>query len=184
MNNRSKIHFYIFFVVFSFCGSAQEIFKATGVEIDFFSSAPVEDIHAVSGEGISVFNAETGEISFQVKIRSFQFKKARMQEHFNENFMESHKYPLAAFKGKVKEDHLEQLRDGENRITLTGILDIHGIKNEREIPAIIEVKNDEIHLRSRFKVACEDHDIEIPKILWKNIAEVVLVKVNANYSKM
>lgn len=184
MRHQIKILLFIFSALYSFSGISQEIYKATGAEIDFFSSAPIEDIHAVSKEGISVFNAETGEISFQVKIRSFQFRKAKMQEHFNENFMESHKYPLASFKGKVKEDHLEQLIDGENRITITGILDVHGNKKQREIPAILKVENDKVQLRSRFNVACEDHDIEIPKILWKNIAEVVLVKVNANYSKM
>lgn len=183
MEKLYKILLLLLLVLLSSTVTAQEIFKATGVEIDFFSSAPVEDIHAVSKEGVSVLNAKTGEISFQVKIRSFQFRKAKMQEHFNENFMESHKYPLAAFKGKVKED-IDQLKDEENRITITGILEVHGEKKQREIPAIIKVENDKIQLRSRFKVACEDHEIEIPKILWKNIAEVVLVKVNANYSKM
>lgn len=175
--------FFTLLILLPFWGSSQEIYKATGVEIDFFSSAPIEDIHAVSKEGISAFNSKTGEISFQVKIKSFQFRKAKMQEHFNENFMESHKYPMAAFKGKVKED-IDQLEDGENRITISGILDVHGIKKPREIPAIIKLDNDIIQLRSRFEVACKDHDIEIPKILWKNIAEVVLVKVNANYSKL
>lgn len=173
----------LFLVLFPIQGTAQDIFKATGVEIDFFSSAPIEDIHAVSKEGISVFNAKTGEISFQVKIRSFQFRKAKMQEHFNENFMESHNYPYAAFKGKIIEN-INSMEDGENRIRITGILDIHGIKKQREIPAIIKVEDEKVYLKSRFNVACEDHDIEIPKILWKNIAEVVLVTVNANYSKI
>lgn len=181
----AQIHHLIilFLVLFPIRGTTQDIFKATGVEIDFFSSAPIEDIHAVSKEGISVFNAKTGEISFQVKIRSFQFRKAKMQEHFNENFMESHKYPDAAFKGKIIEN-INPMGDGENRITITGILEIHGNKKQREIPAIIKVEDDNVYLRSRFNVACEDHDIEIPKILWKNIAEVVLVTVNANYSKI
>lgn len=183
MKHQIKILLFIFFVLFSISGNSQQLYKATGVEIDFFSSAPVEDINALSQEGISIFNATTGEISFQVKIRSFEFKKAKMQEHFNENFMESHEYPLAVFKGKIKDD-VDVSEGGESKVTITGILEIHGIKRNREISTIIKTENDKITLKSQFKVACEDHDIEIPKILWKNIAEVVLVTVNANYSKM
>lgn len=178
----SMVLFFISALIY-FPGIAQDLYKAPEVNIDFYSSAPVEDIHAVSKEGISVLNINTGELSFQVKIRSFQFRKAKMQEHFNENYMESHKYPVASFKGKIKEQ-LDLSSDGEKKVTIVGVLDVHGRKKNREISALIRKQNDQISLNSEFNVACKDHDIEIPKLLWKNIAEVVLVKVNTNYSKI
>ncbi len=162
---------------------AQEIHQANKVQISFFSSAPIEDINAVSKEGKSVMNVETGEVSFEVRIRTFQFRKAKMQEHFNENFMESDKYPVATFKGKIREE-IDVSENGEYKVTLQGILDIHGVKRDRVIPARLKIQNGKMNLQSQFEVACKNHDIEIPKILWKNIAEVVRVKVNTNYIKM
>lgn len=161
---------------------AQEIYQAREVEIDFFSSAPIEDIHAVSKKGISALNSETGEISFSIDIQTFQFKKARMQEHFNEEFMETHKYPRAIFKGNIRE-YIDLSKNGEHEIMLQGTLEIHGKAKRRQVPATLRLQNGRIDLYSKFNVACEDHDIKIPKILWKNIAEVVQVEVKANYSK-
>ncbi|HET8752870.1 MAG TPA: YceI family protein [Salinimicrobium sp.] len=160
--------------------SAQKFYKATAVEADFFSSAPIEDIHAASKKGISVLNSETGEISFKINTNTFQFPKSLMQEHFNEKFIESDKYPAATFRGNIK-NPINFNRNGEYSVILLGVLDIHGIKNNREIPAEIIVQNGKISLKSNFQVACKDHNIKIPQILWQNIAEVVEVKVNANY---
>lgn len=162
---------------------AQEYYKATGVETEFYSSAPIEDIRALSKEGISVVDTRNGEMSFEVSIRSFEFRKAKMQEHFNENFMESDRYPAARFRGRPME-RVDFSTNGEYPVTLVGVLDIHGRKKDRKIPATLRIEDEEIILKSRFEVACKDHDIEIPRILWKNIAEVVEVRVNARYTKI
>ncbi len=183
MSRKIKIVLFFILLVVPFPGMTQGLYKSTGAEIEFLSSAPIEDIHAVSRKGISVLSAVTNEISFRVSIRSFQFRKAKMQEHFNENFMESHKYPFASFKGNIEED-IDFSKNGEFPVTLTGIMEIHGIEKNREIPATVNIQNKQINLTSIFDVACEDHDIEIPKILWRNIAEVVRVEINANYTKM
>lgn len=171
---------FLLFLSSSFLASGQKLYQCTAVEADFFSSAPVEDIHAVSKKGISVIHAETGEISFKININTFEFQKSLMQEHFNEKFMESDKYPAATFKGNIK-DNIELSKDGEHKVQITGVLEIHGVKQRREVPAVIEIRNGELNLSSSFKVACEDHKVAIPKLLWKNIAEVVEVKINANY---
>lgn len=162
---------------------AQELYKAENVETDFFSSAPVEDIHAVSKNGISVLNSGTGEISFSIDVRSFEFRKALMQEHFNEEFMETHKYPKATFKGNIR-NYIDLSKSGEHDVMLLGTLEVHGKAKKRQVPARLKIENGRIDLYSKFEVACEDHDIKIPKILWKNIAEVVQVEVKANYSKL
>lgn len=159
---------------------AQEYFQSTNAKTRFYSSAPVEDIDAISNEGVSVINTKTGEISFQIKIRSYRFRKALMQEHFNENFMESDRYPYAAFKGKIL-DKIDFSSREDQKVTINGILEVHGVKKERNIPATIMINNGELLLSSQFDVACKDHEIKIPKIFWKNIAEVIQVNVTAKY---
>lgn len=161
---------------------SQVVYKTTTAKVGFFSSAPVEDIKASSREGISVFIPETGDISFRVNIKSLRFRKALMQDHFNEEFMESDRYPTASFHGKIiRPTNLPS--EGEVAILLSGILEIHGVRQKREIPAVIHIGNDNILLKSNFEVACKDHNIKIPKILWKNIAEVLEVDVTANYKR-
>ena len=78
-----------------------QIYRSYDTFTSFFSEARLEDIKADNKEGIAIFNAETGELAFSVPIKGFQFRKSLMQEHFNENYMESHKYPNATFKGSI-----------------------------------------------------------------------------------
>lgn len=183
MLKQKEIWLYIMLMVGQIQAVGQDLYKAPAVEVDFFSSAPVEDIHALSKKGISVLNSGSGEISFSIDMQTFEFRKALMQEHFNENFVESHKYPKATFRGNIQ-DFIDLSKDGEHEIMLVGTLEVHGKTKKRKIPAQLKVSNDQIYLYSKFDVACEDHDIKIPKILWKNIAEVVQVEVKANYSKL
>lgn len=183
MLNQKYIWLFVMLVAGQIFPVAQELYKAENVETDFFSSAPIEDIHAVSKKGISLLNSGTGEITFSIDIRSFEFRKALMQEHFNEEFMETHKYPKATFKGNIR-DYIDLSKDGEHEVVLQGTLQMHGKEQKRQVPGRLVVEDGRIDLYSKFNVACEDHDIKIPKILWKNIAEVVQVEVKANYSKL
>ena len=183
MFKQKYIWFFLMLVAGQIFPVAQELYKAENVETDFFSSAPLEDIHAVSKKGISVLDSKTGEISFSIDMRSFKFKKALMQEHFNEEFMETHKYPKATFKGNIR-DYIDLSKNGEHDVVLQGTLEVHGKSKKRQISARLKVEDGRIELYSKFDVACEDHNIKIPKILWKNIAEVVQVDVKADYSKL
>ncbi len=159
-----------------------QFYQTTAAEVSFFSSAPVEDIEAVSKEGISVINSKNAAISFKVKMRSFEFEKSLMQEHFNENYVESEKYPEAIFKGESSSP-IDIESKSPQKIVFKGDFTVHGISRERELPATITLQDNgkSLVLESRFEVACKDHDIKIPKILWENIAEVIEVTVNANY---
>lgn len=179
--NTSK-YFYFFLITLAtnIC-IAQSLYSTTSAEIGFFSEAPIENIKADSDNGISVLNLETGELAFQVKINSFQFEKALMQEHFNENYMESEKYPKASFKGKIF--NYEPSVNDLQQVIVKGDLEIHGVTRKIEIPATIEQVGDKIVFESTFNVRCEDHKIRIPKLLWKNIAEVIEVHIKANYQK-
>jgi len=166
---------------FSINQTGQDIYACKNAVVTIYSKAPVEDIDARSDKGTSVFNATTGELAFSVPIRSFKFDKARMQEHFNENYMESDKYPQATFKGKINEKP-DVTKDGTYPVTAAGIFEVHGVKQTRTITGKLTVKGGVISLSSEFMVACKDHQIEIPKLVFYNIAENIRVQVNATYA--
>ena len=113
--------------------AGQDIYVCKNARISLFSSAPIEDIKAVTATGASVYNASTGELDFSVAIRSFQFDKSLMQDHFNSDYMESDKYPKAIFKGKVQEP-VDITKDGTYNITVKGDLTVHNVTQKRTIP--------------------------------------------------
>lgn len=178
-----KLGLHILFILLSLkAGIAQEIFQTNNVHITFFSSAPIEDIKAVSREGSSLVNTGTGEIIFKVRMRSFEFARDLMREHFNENYVESHKYPEATFRGIISP---VPNRDsaGEQQVLLKGDLDIHGQSRRRAVPATVKISGNQLHLKTVFQVANADHDIKIPRLMFRNIAEVIEVSVDALYTK-
>ena len=139
----------------------------------------MENIDAVNKDGKALLNTKTNEFVFVVTIIGFKFKKPLMEEHFNENYMESDKYKTAHFKGQIIGD-VDYLKDGEYKVKAKGVLNIHGVDKEREISGIIIIKNGSIELNSSFDVHLKDHKIKIPKMVIKNIAETVLVKIQAS----
>ncbi len=162
-------------------GQAQDVFSTKKGNISFFSSTPLEDIEAKSGNGVSVLTLSKKDILFTVQIKSFVFDKELMQEHFNENYMESDKYPSATFKGKINED-VDLTKDGEYKVTVTGKLTMHGVSKDRTIPGVIKVSNGTINVNTKFTVACKEHNIEIPTVVAQKIAESVEVTLNADYA--
>ena len=150
----------------------------TKANVRFFSSTPIEDIKAASDNGIAVLVSKTGAVAFQVPIKSFEFAKGLMQEHFNENYLESNKYPYAKFTGKINQP-LDLTKNGDFNVTATGKLLIHGISQQRTIPGKIIVNNGKVQLLAAFDVACEDHKIKIPKLVMTKIAEVIKVNIDA-----
>jgi polyisoprenoid-binding protein YceI len=162
--------------------AGQDLYVSKNAKISLFSSAPIEDIKASSSTGASVFNAATGELAFSVAIRSFQFPKSLMQEHFNSDYMESDKYPRATFKGKIKEN-IDVSKDGTYPITVIGDLSVHGVTQNRSITGKLIVSGGTISMTSEFVVKCADHNIKIPSIVFHNIAESIQMNVTVNYIK-
>ena len=162
--------------------SAQDLYKATDGEISFFSEAPVENISAINKDVKALINAKNAEVAFIVTNVGFKFEKPLMEEHFNENYMESHKYKVSVFKGKIV-DEVDFTKDGTYEVTAKGALDIHGVTVEREIKGTLTINNGKINLTTEFDVALKDHKIKIPSVVVKNIAEVVKVTVNINFAK-
>ncbi len=157
-------------------------FASTASEIKFYSEAPMENIEAFNKDGKSVISGATREIAFAVSIRGFHFKKPLMEEHFNENYMESEKFKTATFKGKINEE-TDFKKEGVYDVTASGKMNIHGVEKDYAIPGKLTIKGDKISLDSKFKVKVADHKIEIPQLVVKNIAEVVEVTVHFDYEE-
>ncbi|HEY9535542.1 MAG TPA: YceI family protein [Mucilaginibacter sp.] len=160
--------------------TGQGLYMCKNAEISLFSSAPIEDIAAKTNSGQSVYNAVTGDLVFSVAINTFKFPKALMQEHFNSDYLESDKYPHATFKGKIQE-HPDLTKDGTYPITVTGVLNVHNVKQNRTIPGTLTVNNGIITMKSEFIVKCVDHHIDIPRLVFHNIAESIKMNVTATY---
>jgi hypothetical protein len=143
--------------------------------VKFFSSTPMEDIEAINNGAICVLDTETGAVEMSMLNTSFKFEKALMQEHFNENYMESTKYPKSSFKGSVKDFAMKK---GKNEVQITGDLTIHGVTKKVTVPATLNVVGDAIAATCVFKVKPEDHDIKIPGMVRDNIAEFMEITIN------
>lgn len=166
-------------IVASWMAQAQ-IVISKNAKLSFFSEAPIENIKAESNTGVSALNLSTETIYFKVPMRSFEFKKSLMQEHFNENYLESNKYPFAEFNGKIIEQ-VDLTKDGTYPVNVQGELNIHGVKKNYNVKAELKVKGSDISANSTFPVKLVDHEIKIPRLVIKNIAEIVQVTVSANY---
>lgn len=149
--------------------------------VTFYSHAAIEDITAANKKVSSVINPATKEIAFSVPIKSFIFRKELMQEHFNEKYMESEKFPSATFAGNIT-GYDPTLSDVQ-QVTATGDLTIHGVKRQVSVSGTIQNLADQIRVKTKFIVRLADYNITIPTLLWQNIAEQVEVRVEIVYIK-
>lgn len=156
-----------------------QIFISKDCEISFFSATPMEDISAVNTASKVILNTSTNEIQAKVPVVNFKFKKSLMEEHFNENYMETEKYPNSTFKGKIKET-IDFSKDGEYDVTVLGKMNMHGIEKETTLTGKLIIKNGEISLNTKFNIHLADYNIKIPSVVSKNIAEDIEVKLNSN----
>jgi hypothetical protein len=158
-------------------------FGTKNAEVVIFSSTPIEDIKAVANKGVGVFIGKSKEIAFQIPIKNFAFAKGLMQEHFNENYMESDKFPYAKFKGNVQQE-IDLLKDGTFPVSVKGVLNVHGVDRPRTIPGQIEIKNGTLRITTRFDVACADHNIKIPTLVVTKVAEIIKVSLDATLNAL
>ncbi|HLP50181.1 MAG TPA: YceI family protein [Chitinophagales bacterium] len=144
----------------------------------FFSASPLEDIEATANDATMIINTLDKSVSAKVIITSFVFKDKLMREHFNENYLESDRYPNAILKMVIQEN-IDFTKDGVYEVTLKGTLEMHGVKQEREIKGKLHIKDGQpVRATSTFNVKLEDHKIKIPKAVLMNIAEVIKVDVD------
>ena len=173
-------------LLLSLVASAQERYMTRNGHISFHSATPMENIDADNRKVTSVWDATSGAIEFAVLIKAFEFEKALMQEHFNENYMESNTFPKASFKGTLKGVTAEQLKKaGTYEAQVEGELTIHGVAEPVQSKGTVTVaEGGKVTASSDFAIRPEDHGIKIPGMVRKNIAEEIQVKVRMDYQKM
>ena len=146
--------------------------------IRFFSSAPLEDIEAVHEKVSGVIDATTGNVAVIVEMTGFQFEKKLMQEHFNENYVESHKYPKATFNGSIEDPaSVSFAEEGVSEVRVEGTLELHGVSRPIEVTGTIKSTPDGLIARTKFMMRPKDYEIKIPRVVRNNIAREVEVTV-------
>ena len=154
-------------------------YKISSGSISFRSDAPLELIKAQSSELKGLVIPDKKQFAFIINIKSFKgFNSPLQQEHFNENYLESNKFPVASFEGKIIED-IDFTKDGDYSIRSKGNLSIHGVVQERIIKCDVSIKNKNISIRSSFTVLLADHNIPIPKVVHEKLASEIKVDVKA-----
>lgn len=170
---------FVFLCALSFSGQAQKL-AIDNSSITFFSDAPLENITAVNLKTTGLFNLSTGDIAFSVPIKEFRFEKALMQQHFNEKYMETDKYPKATFQGVIT--CFDTKVSGLQNVRATGKLTIHGIMKAVELPGVMERNEDTWIVKTTFMVNLADYNIKIPQLLFQKIAEQVEVTADFTFT--
>ncbi|WP_336517467.1 YceI family protein [Pollutibacter soli] len=166
----------------SFYSEAQSVYFTRTGKVEFHAGTTLEDIDAVNNEVTSVLDIQKGSLAFQVLIKSFHFRRALMEEHFNENYMESSKYPKATFNGKV--NNIEQINfsaDGTYSANVEGTLSMHGISKLVTATATIFVKNKKVSAICNFILKTDDYNIKIPTVVADKISKDVNISIQCQY---
>ncbi len=159
-----------------------QLYMAQNGEVSFFSKTPLEDIDALNKQVGSIINTDNNEVAVQMRVTSFVFPNKLMQEHFNENYLESDKFPSATFKGKIREV-VDLNIPGTYTVTASGTASIHGITRPIELKGSIISTGNQLTLNCQFDIKLVDYKIDIPRIVFAKIAEVIRVSSKINYVK-
>jgi polyisoprenoid-binding protein YceI len=172
-----KLAFVMFILIQAGFAMGQKYITKNG-HIMFYSETPMETIEAHNTQVNSVLDITTGDFVFKVLMKSFEFEKALMQEHFNENYVESDKFPNAIFKGKVINiNDMDFSKAGEYNAVVEGELTLHGVTKKITEKGTFSSDGSKITGKSKFVILPGDYDIKIPKTVINNIAEEIEVTV-------
>ncbi|GAE65453.1 YceI family protein [Chryseobacterium indologenes] len=165
-------------LLFASYASAQKYSSKTG-KVTFEASVPLfDDIHAQDDNNLVVFNADNGEMASVSVVKNFHFKTKLMEEHFNESYAETAKYPKTTFKGKIAGFDKTKLTATPQKYTVQGTLNFHGVDKAVTSPATLYLKDNKIYMQGGFTAKPADYKVTIPKMVTKKIAETVNVEYN------
>ena len=176
-----KKNLFTLVVLFAFAGAvkAQNLYYTKTGKIEFSSKAPLEDIEAKNKTVTAALDTKTGAMQFSVQMKSFEFEKALMQQHFNENYVESNKYPKADFKGTVVNNAaVNYTKDGTYNVTVKGKLTIHGVTKDVQAPGTIKVNGGKIDAASTFTIQVSDYKISIPSVVKDKVSNTIKISVD------
>ena len=150
--------------------------------VEFFSYAPLENIKAENKNSVGVIDFKSNEFIIKIPMNKFDFPNNLMEKHYNDSYLETEKFPNCTFKGLIT-DEINLLNSENQKVNAIGKLELHGVSKDFEIPLNIKINYDSILVSSEFEIRLDEFKIKIPKLLFKNIAEVIEVKVNADLKK-
>lgn len=152
--------------------------------VSFYSKTKLENIEAENKTVISALETTTGKLQFSLTMKNFKFEKALMEEHFNENYVESDKFPKASFSGTIDNNKdVNYEKDGTYKVTVSGNLTIHGVAKAISVPGTITVAGGKVNAKSTFKILLSDYGVKIEKGYVNNISNELEIKVDMNYNK-
>ena len=158
---------------------AQDKIITKNGKVSFEASVPAFEEVKAKNDGVTcVINTKTGEIASLILVKGFRFKTALMEEHFNENYIESDKYPKSTFRGKIDNFDMSKLTASGKDFTIKGKLELHGKTKDITITANIKKTADGVSLTSDFYVNTDDYDIEIPSVVSKKVSKKVAIKLD------
>jgi polyisoprenoid-binding protein YceI len=181
-----KVLFSLFFLGMSVSASfAQKYMTRTGkIYFDATSKTSPEKITAVNNEVASVLDAANGRVLFQALVKSFKFEKELMEEHFNENYMESDKFPKAGFEGAITNlNEINFTKDGTYNAKVKGKLQIHGETQDVEETGNVIVNGSSLTLKAKFTVKLADYKVSIPQLVADKVNKEAVISVESVLSK-
>jgi polyisoprenoid-binding protein YceI len=159
---------------------AAGVYRCDDGKVVLRSDAALEMIQAQSQKLRGAVDFSTNSFAWTVEVRSFEgFNNQLQREHFNENYMESDKYPKASFVGKIIEQ-VDLAVDGTYTVRAKGKISVHGVEQERIIKSQVVVSGKRIHISSTFTVPLGEHNITIPRIVYQKIAEEITITIEAD----
>lgn len=177
------VYFYILSIFFSASYHQEYLYISKEGQASFKSIAPLELISAESKELAGVIDPIKYTFAFTIPLNSFEgFNSALQKEHFRENYLETHKFPDATFKGKVIE-RIDWNNKSDHKVRAKGIFNIHGIEHERIIKCDLQVLTNKLMVTSKFSILLQDHGIQVPRVVNQKIAEEIFVEMSAEFIK-
>lgn len=161
--------------------ASAQVLSASKGESHFFSETPLENIAAANTKVKAALNPATNQLAVKMAMADFEFPNKLMQEHFNENYIESEKYPNASFEGVINEK-IDWKKPGTYPVTAKGTFEIHGVKQPRTLTGKLTIEPGKITLVSDFTVPLEAHKIEVPKLVMMKIAEQIKVQNKVEFA--
>jgi polyisoprenoid-binding protein YceI len=161
--------------------ASAQVLSASKGESKFFSETPLENISAANSKVKAALNPATNQVAVKMSMTDFEFPNKLMQEHFNENYIESEKYPTASFEGVINEK-IDWKKPGTYPVTAKGTFEIHGVKQPRTLTGKVTIEPGKITMVSDFTVPLEAHKIEVPKLVLMKIAEQIKVQNKVEFA--
>jgi polyisoprenoid-binding protein YceI len=166
-------------VLLSLFASSQPLITRNGF-IGFYSKTPLEDIKAENNQVVGAIDLQKKSLAFSALVKGFLFRKELMQQHFNENYVESDKYPKTSFSGNYTGDVNTQ-KEGSYPVEVKGKITFHGVTRDVTVPAVLQVQKGKLTGTTKFQLLPGDFNIKIPSVVRDKIAERIDVSVKVDY---